>query len=720
MNQNNKEKEKNILLSYRAEDIEHLEKLIKERTEALELELTDRKKAERKLIKTLNKLERKRLAILNLMEDLKTEIEERKKTEKQLETERNLLLTIIDNIPYPINLKDSEGRYLLNNQKHLEMIGVNRREDAIGKTSYDFFTEENAKEFNKVEKEVLTTGKAIYDIEEHLLHKRTNEMHWHLTSKIPVADENGNLTRVLTISHDITERKNLENKIRESEIFYRTLVDISPDAISIFDLEGNLVYASKKAYKLFEVPDNFDIKNTSIFDWVDNSFHDRAAELIAMFITGEIKQATEEYLLKKQTGEKFWGEVSSGPLTDAEGNVTSFITICRDVTERKRQRDELIKAKEKAEESDRLKTAFLNNISHEIRTPINAISGFTMLLGQPGTDSETMKSYLDIIIKSSNKLIDIVGNIVELSNIEAGLVTLNNSEVNINQLFSSLYSKFLTESNEKGLSLSYETKLPDEKAVIITDEAKLSKILACLIDNAIKFTSSGKLNFGYRIYQNEIEFYVTDTGIGIDQKFHERIFDKFFQVEQTLSRKYEGLGIGLTLAKAYAEKMGGKIKVHSFPGEGSTFSLILPFHDYTHPDIEEVPTSTVQSSSRQALKNILVVEDDENSHKFIEIVLKKQGYNITRARNGKEAIEIIKKGTPVELVLMDLKLPVMDGYEATELIKKMRPDLPVIAQTAYSQKEDEERAIKAGCSGFITKPFKSTDLLELIKKTMDR
>ncbi|MGQ9620176.1 MAG: PAS domain S-box protein [Bacteroidales bacterium] len=692
-----------------------LEKMLRERTEALQNELADRRKAEENLIKTLDRLKKKRAIIFNLMQDLKLEIEERKKIEKKLEEERNLLLTIIDNIPDPINLKDSEGKYILNNKAHLNLIGASSREEAKMKTSYNFFTNENAAEFTRNEKLVLTSGKMLKDIEEHLLHKKSNKWHWHLTSKIPVHDENGMLTRILTISHDITERKNLENKLRESENFFRSLIEISPDGIAIFNPEGVLIYASKKAYELFHLYKELALNKFNLLDFIDPSFHSHAMENFAEIICGKTIQETKEYLLRRLDGSSFWGEISFGGLKDLIGEITAIITIWRDVTERKMVFNELVKAKEKAQESDRLKEAFIRNISHEIRTPANVISGFSELMRKHSVDQEELNYYASVIISSTNQLTNIINNIIELSNIEAGLVKLKESEFNVNSTLSRLYSEFSGSAEEKGLSFRYETALSGDEAIIKADEAKIEKILKLLLSNAIKFTHKGYVEFGYRTSWNDIEFYVTDTGIGIPEYEHEKIFQRFYQSEYSLSRRYEGLGLGLTISKAYAELMNGRIKLDSAPDKGSVFYVTVPVKFKMYGMIKPVSAEEKEEKT-STKKTIMIVEDDKNSLIYIERVLLKNDFNVICVSNGKEAVETCRSDKQIDLVLMDLKLPEMDGFEATLQIKKLRPELIVIAQTAYSTQEINEKIIQYGCNEVLYKPFNINELMEVINK----
>ena len=262
-------------------------------------------------------------------------------------------------------------------------------------------------------------------------------------------------------------------------------------------------------------------------------------------------------LLVKE-GEKRWLQTTKIPLQDKDGNITGLVGIGHDITERKAIVEELIRAKEKAEESDKLKTAFLHNISHEIRTPMNAIVGFSALLGEPEIDDKTRESYIEVIMQSSNHLLSIITDIVDISNIEANLIKTYKNEINVNKILKSLCNQFMPKADEKKINLICETGLSDSDALILSDSTKLNQVLSNLISNALKFTDKGQIKICYSLKDKFLEFCVSDSGIGISQKYHARIFDRFYQVQNTMERVYEGTGLGLAISKAYVEHLGGK------------------------------------------------------------------------------------------------------------------------------------------------------------------
>jgi len=406
---------------------------------------------------------------------------------------------------------------------------------------------------------------------------------------------------------------------------------------------------------------------------------------------------------------------SSSPLINEEGIVIGTVIIARDITERKQTEEELIRAKEKAEENDRLKTAFLHNISHEIRTPMNAIVGFSTLLGEPDIDNPTRNSYIDTIIKSSDHLLSIITDIIDFSNIEANIVKITKNEVNLNSVIRSLYEQFLLKANEKKITMVSEPGLPDEESIILTDSTKLIQIISNLLNNALKFTHQGQIKFGYAVKYKLIEFFVSDTGLGIPKEHHQRIFDRFYQAEDPILKLYEGTGLGLAICKAYVECLGGEIRLSSIPGAGSTFYFTLPFEK---PANKVITTSSPIKETGFVFpvkKKILVAEDNDSNFKLISYFLFGANAEIIRASNGKEAVEKCLSDQSIDLVLMDIRMPIMNGYTAVKLIREFRPDIPIIAQTAYV----DERTMAFECGGFsgiISKPFDKKDLLKVISK----
>ncbi|MFP4042596.1 MAG: transporter substrate-binding domain-containing protein [Bacteroidales bacterium] len=374
---------------------------------------------------------------------------------------------------------------------------------------------------------------------------------------------------------------------------------------------------------------------------------------------------------------------------------------------------ELEKAKQKAEESDKLKSAFLANMSHEIRTPMNGVMGFAELLKRPQLDGEEKNHYIELIQKSGHRMLEIINNLFDISSIEAGQVEIHKSETNVNEILDELFLMFKPLAQEEKLSLTVYQDLPWKESLIITDGTKLSQILMNLINNALKYTKEGKIDFGYTLENEAMLFYVKDTGIGIPKKFHSSIFDRFVQGELAIAREYEGAGLGLSISKAYVEMLGGKIWVDSIPSQGSNFYFNIP---YIPAEEEQVQSQEpAQQNERKPLNiKILVAEDDEISYRLLCETLRTENVEIIHAQNGQQAVEMVKDYQDIDIVLMDIKMPVMNGYTATQEIKKIRPDLPVIAQTAYAATEDRQKSISSGCDAYLSKPVDSRELMDMI------
>jgi PAS domain S-box-containing protein len=512
------------------------------------------------------------------------------------------------------------------------------------------------------------------------------------------------------IARDITERKNAEKIIRESEVKYRRIFENVQDLYYETCMEGKILEVSPSIEILSEGQyRRDDLIGKSIFDFYSEK-EERAALLLQLKEKGTVSDF--EITLKNRDGSKVPCSLSSKVSFDENGHPDKIIGSMRNITERKNALEKLMLAKEKAEESDRLKTAFLHNISHEIRTPMNAIVGFSALLTEPGLDEASMTSFIDTITQSSNQLLAIISDIIEISNIEAGILKSSKDEIRVNLVFQRLFDQFYPKAAENGITFKKETPLPDNKAIIQSDNTKFIQILTNLLSNAFKFTSNGTIEFGYVINDRFINFYVSDTGIGIPEDQYLRIFDRFYQVEHMMARHFEGTGLGLSISKAFVELLGGKIWVDSELGKGSVFYFTLPFNTAeTHlPD-----TSTrLQETTFFKKASILIAEDDENNFSLIVKFLAYPNLTLIRARNGVEAVKYCESGQPVDLVLMDLKMPEMDGYEATKKIKGILPELPVIAQTAFVT--DNEKIYNSGCIDIITKPFSRRSLLEKIEK----
>ena len=380
--------------------------------------------------------------------------------------------------------------------------------------------------------------------------------------------------------------------------------------------------------------------------------------------------------------------------------------------EKEKREAELIAAKEIAEESDELKTAFLQNISHKIRTPLNGIIGFSELLNHEDLNKDEIKEFTSLIGQSGKRLLEIVNNILDISKIQTGQVRIEQKPVSINLLFSDLLTFFDPVAKAKSINLHYH--IPEnEDRTIFSDEGKLNQILTNLISNAIKFTKSGDIDFGYEIKDDLVQLYVKDTGLGIPPKLYEKVFDKFVQTEQSLCKDYEGAGLGLSICKGLVELLGGKIWFDSEINKGSTFYFVLPYKAIVEPSLTVEKYSEIPGKRSQ--RTILIAEDDWISFQYLRTILEKSDITVLHAENGEQAVEFVKNTSEIDLILMDIKMPVMDGIEATKIIKRIRPDLPIIAQTAYTYSEEKNKISAIGCDEYLTKPLEYVKLNELLR-----
>jgi len=376
---------------------------------------------------------------------------------------------------------------------------------------------------------------------------------------------------------------------------------------------------------------------------------------------------------------------------------------------------ELKEALRKAEESDKLKTAFLQNMSHEIRTPLNGIVGFSQLLTSGDLPEDSKLEIAKLVEHSSFRLIELVNNILDIAKIETGQILMNNTAFELNAFMSETLNFFSFYRKEKNIDITCENFLKDSDSIVISDKEKIHQILVNLINNAVKFTKKGSITFGYIIKNEFIEFFVKDTGIGIIKENQHKIFDRFMQTDISVTSNYEGTGLGLAICKGLVDFLGGEIWLDSEPGIGTTFNFTIPLNKKQGP-----PPSNIKNIERigRSIK-ILVAEDDDANYMFLHYLFVNSKHSLTRAHNGKEAVDAFNNINDFDLILMDLKMPVMSGYEATEIIKKKFPKIPIIAYTAYAFEDDRQKAINAGCDDFIQKPFKKEVLIEKILKLVE-
>jgi signal transduction histidine kinase len=374
---------------------------------------------------------------------------------------------------------------------------------------------------------------------------------------------------------------------------------------------------------------------------------------------------------------------------------------------------ELIAAKEKAEASDRLKSSFINNISHEIRTPLNGILGFGQILSEEELEESEKEMYLQMLNSSSSRLIDTVTNFLDIAMLTSGNQKVYKKEFNPSEVLHNVIQKYKDQCHEKSVSLTVQEPSNNHEIKIFTDVEMFGKIVHQLVDNAVKFTPHGSILIGYEMINDEIKFFIKDTGIGISEENKMHIFENFIQEDSNTTRGYEGSGLGLPIASKFIQILDGKIWLESEKSKGSTFHFSIPSMEKTTMNNLQ---NIVHNHSNGSKQTILIAEDDDINFFYFKALLTNELIEILHAKNGIEAVKICQNHPEIELVLMDLKMPEMDGFEATRQIKLLRNDLPIIAITAYCESEDKRMALQAGCNEFITKPVKKEFFIKKLEE----
>ena len=604
----------------------------------------------------------------------------------------------------------SDGKYLLANQQFGKLIGYPEK-DILGKTSVDLKIWEQPADRELFSKGLKEKG-YLSNFETVFIHRKGYRLNVLISSRL--IDLFGE-AYVLSITRDITERKKTMDTIR----LLSRAVEQSPVNVVITDIDGTIIYVNEKFVTTTGYTAREAIgKNPRILksgQMPDTLY----VELWDTITKG--KEWQGELLNKKKDGTLYWESVSISPVLDEHNKITHFVAFKEDISQRKQFEEDLRKAKEKAEESDQLKSEFLANLSHEIRTPMNGIIGFSSLLEEDEDQTpETRSNYIRIIINSTQQLLRIITDILEISKLETHQVPLVEREVNINDLLLEAFSIFDLKARQKKLDLHLKKGLPDALARVKIDDVKLMKVLNNLLENAIKFTHQGYVEFGYSLAGNVLEFYVKDTGVGIRPEMKEIIFERFSQEEKELSQKAGGLGLGLSIAKANTELMGGNIRVGSEKGKGSTFYVRLPYHPIDQDALEAWKKN--KTLSKNQVPAVLVVEDDEVNYQYLEVLLHKYDstLKVLHANDGETAVEICRMQPDIRLVLMDVKMKSMSGLEATKLIKSMHPQMPVVVQSAYVTQKDEQMARDAGCDDFLPKPIDVKEFNRVLQSLLKR
>jgi signal transduction histidine kinase/CheY-like chemotaxis protein len=669
----------------------------------------------------------------------------------------NILFSNIPNVD--VFLFDSEMNFILaqgtgfkeNKISSAEIRGKNLRELDLGKEFTAFLKREYSK--------ILTGSKVKEQVQ---FNNR-----WYELRGAPLFDHRSNVFAGISIFINITEfkdqlseinnrKKEYENlyeeyqeinekliqnneelnnavkKLKESEAKYKAFISQTTEGIYRFELPEPIPVnepVEKQIQKMLETSylaecnDAFaniygkekkELLNISLAEFQNQFYVRQGKDFIKKFIESgyQLKNAVNEE--KNGAGKKIYlnknitGIIINNELTSAWGSQS-------DITDRKQYEKALVRAKHQAEESDQLKSAFLANMSHEIRTPLNGILGFSHLLTKNNLSKNQKEKFVSIIKNNGKQLLNLINDILDISKLEARQLKIFESEFSLNELMKEIKTLFQNDPKlqNKEVTLHAHQELKKGNDYILADQERISQIFQNLINNAIKFTEEGRIDFGYKKEENRVIFYVKDTGMGIAKEKQQEIFNRFQQEESSFKTQAGGTGLGLSISKGLIELMDGTIWVESAEGKGSSFFFSIP---YKPGNSNKAETAKTVPSKKYQEKTILIVEDDQHSYQLLLAFLKEYQSNVLSAVDGIQAVKTVKENPEIDLILMDIRLPRMDGLEATKEIKKINPNIPVIAQSAYAMSEDRKKSSEAGCDDFIPKPIERDKFFELIEK----
>jgi PAS domain S-box-containing protein len=667
------------------------------------------------------------LGVMGIGRDITT----RKRSELALQESESRFKTIFSETPMGIALIDSiDGHFFEVNTMYAQIVG--RTIEQMTSINWMSITHPDDIQEDMDNMKLMNSGKTSgYQMKKRYL-KPDGTIVWVNLTVTPISITKGINSKHLCMVEDITESRQAEEQLRKLS----QAVEQSPISILITDTKGIIEYVNPKfvettGYSLEDVLG----KNPRVL----KSGHTTQEEYKLLWETvNDGGDWRGEFLNKRKNKELYWESASISPITNAKGDITHFISIKEEITYRKETdllleeknnkieaqneeykhlNEELIIAKNHAEESDKLKTSFLANMSHEIRTPMNGILGFAGLLKDPMLSGDEQKKYIDIIEKSGARMLNIINDIIDISKIESGLMKVKMTESNINDQIDYIFTFFKPEVEIKGMKLSCIKSLTSVDSIIMTDREKVFAILINLVKNAVKYSIEGLIEFGYLKKGDYLEFFVSDTGTGIPRSRQKAVFERFIQADIDDKMAIQGAGLGLSISKAFVEMLGGKIWLESKLGKGSTFYFTIPY-DKSVEEKTKNQNIAIDSGIVNHLKKlkILIAEDDEISKLFINKVVQPFSKETLNVSNGADAVAACNDNPDIDLVLMDIKMPIMDGYDATNEIRQFNKKVIIIAQSAYGLSSDIQKAINVGCNDHISKPIDKHEFLILLQK----
>lgn len=493
-------------------------------------------------------------------------------------------------------------------------------------------------------------------------------------------------------------------------------VEQSPAGVMITNAFGRLLYTNKRFIEIsgYDMSILSALNPEVLMQMFDN---ESVVDEIYQHIRAG-KGWSNQLQLTRPDKSKVWLSISLASLFNDAGKITNWLVIIEDNTEKQKMVDDLIEARDKAEESDRLKSAFLMNISHEIRTPLNSIMGFADLLAGQTTNPEEVRKQGALIYKNGHRLLNLINNILKISKIDAGAETLSLTVFSPAKLIEEVVSLFSPQASKRGLELSAVVSSVESSLMVEADRLKIHQVIDNLVGNALKFTEKGSIKLGFEVGDGKLKFFVSDTGRGIPQSEYGKIFERFYQADTSLNRGYEGVGLGLAICRSMVNLMGGKIWVDSVEGKGSEFMFEIPVR-FINAEPENVLTNQLpqqwEKHSKES-KTIMVVDDDEPSLLMMKAMLSSAGYKDLFASGGYEALDLLKQNPEISLILLDIKMPVLDGMETLKQIRQMGINAVIVATTAYALPGDEQRIRQSGFDDYISKPINRTQIVNLLNK----
>jgi PAS domain S-box-containing protein len=697
------------------------------------------------------------------------DITDRKKMEETIKENEENFRALLQNSSDAISILDKKGKIIFESSARNKIFDFTIKE-LLNKPIFDIVHPDDIEYFKEFFKEVLKSPRKQIKKEYRCLHK--NKKWIYVESIFSNQLNNPSINGIVVNSRDISERKMGELKER---VYHDNLIFLSNSALDLLGISSKddiYKYISEKLCNFLEnavvMVTSYNEKDEKFCVEYISGLKDNKLKIINILgrdpagiifpinkeisnieNAGNVITLKEELLVENLSKENFQKledikevlkihkiyNITLARHNKLLGNITIFTlnksiikfkhiieTFVHQVSvalHRSQLEYELIMAKERAEESDKLKTAFLANMSHEIRTPMNGLLGFAEMLNDDKLSPADRKKYLKIINNNGKMLINLIDDIIDFAKIEAGQIKVVHSDFSLNSLLKQVHSSFLSEKLKKDKSkvqLRLKKALTNENCYIKSDPNRIRQILTNLIGNSFKFTNSGHIEFGYRLIDdNMLTFYVEDTGIGIPQKKLNVIFERFIQADSSPTRKYGGSGLGLAISKGLVDLLNGKMWAESEVGKGSTFYFTVPYVPVKKVT-EEDEEKKLRTDYRWEGKLFLIAEDDKFSYKFLEGFLKQTKADVLHAVDGRQAVELCMKNKNIDLVLMDIQMPEMNGLEATEEIKKFNKKIPIIAQTANAITEERQKCLDAGCDDFVTKPVNITELYSKIDR----